>query len=180
MSTFKAYLKKEILESIRQYKYLIIGISILFFAISDPIMMKALPLILKSQNYKGIESMLPTQRGLIMQNYLKDLFQIVNIVIVFCVSGTLGKEIGGLKFIFPYSKGCNPSEMVFAKAVHHIITTVIMVYLGFLANYYYVGVLFKDGKVNFSALLISASLMGLFYAFIISFLTFCSLYALLS
>jgi ABC-2 type transport system permease protein len=49
MITFKAYFKKEIMESKRQYKYIILAVGIIAFAILDPVMLKLLPKILENQ-----------------------------------------------------------------------------------------------------------------------------------
>ena len=49
MRTFKAYFEKEIMESIRQYRYLVLAVGIIVFAILDPLMLKLLPKILANQ-----------------------------------------------------------------------------------------------------------------------------------
>lgn len=168
MSTFKAYFEKEILEYLKQYKYVIIGAVILFFSIADPLMLKALPSIIKSQSNMDLTNLMPKSTSQVFQNYIKDMFQIVNIIIVFTVSGTLGKERSEGKLILPYSKGCNVSGMVLAKFFHHIITTTFFTFVGFTVNYYYVNQLFKVRNVSYNNLMESASLMALYFAINIS------------
>jgi ABC-2 type transport system permease protein len=103
MGTFKAYLKKEIVESIRQYKYIVLLVGILFFAISDPIMMKLLPKILKSQTNGDLSSLFVVSPTIVLQNYIKNLFQLGAMFIVFTAAGSLCDEISTQKLVFPYS-----------------------------------------------------------------------------
>ncbi|HEY5563698.1 MAG TPA: hypothetical protein VIK72_18410 [Clostridiaceae bacterium] len=165
MSTFKAYFKKEIIEAIRTYRYIIIAAVLIFFAISDPILLKLLPSILKSQTQMDISSFLVINEKMALQNYIKDLFQLCNIVIVLVISGTLGKEIKDGKLIFPYSKGSSPAGIVLAKAVHYVIYVGIITFLGFLINYYYVTMLFKNDGITIIQVLISAASLILFFVF---------------
>ena len=147
MPTFKAYLKKEIIEAITQYKYIILAASFLFFAISDPIMVKILPEILKSQLTQGsgdINALLPPITQLTgMQNYIKNLFQIVTLVIIFTTCSGLSDEITTEKLIFPYSKGGLPNGIIFAKLTNYTVALTIFTFMGFLINYFYSGILLK-------------------------------------
>ncbi|MCB2353254.1 hypothetical protein [Clostridium estertheticum] len=178
MATFKAYFKKEILESKTQYKYIILAVSFLFFAISDPIMVKLLPEILKSQLTKGstdISTLLPPLTQLTgMQNYIKDLFQIVTLVIIFTTCGSLSDEITTGKLIFPYSKGSLPTGIVLAKLINYTLALSIFTFIGFSVNYYYSGLLLKGNPVAFSSVLSSATLLSIYYFFIIALVLFCS------
>ena len=178
MFTFKAYFKKEILESKTQYKYIILAVSFLFFAISEPIMVKLLPEILKSQLTKGsadISAFLPPITQLTgMQNYIKDLFQIVTLVIIFTTCGSLSDEITTEKLIFPYSKGSLPIGIVLAKLTNYTLSLSIFTFIGFTVNYYYSGLLLKGNPVAFSSVLSSATLLSIYYFFIITLILFCS------
>ena len=174
MSTFKAYFKKEIIESIRQYKYLIIAIGLIFFAVSDPIMLKMLPSILKGQSNIDISSIMKINGQTALQNYIKDLFQLGNIIVVFTLSGILGKEVSEGKLIFPYTKGCSPVGMVLAKIIHYIIAVTIVTFLGSMVNFYYVNVLFNGNTVSFMGVVYSALCISLFFDFNIILIAFFS------
>lgn len=163
MKTFKAYINKEVTESIRQYRYLILAAGILLFSILDPIMMKLLPNILKNQIKGDISSLIVLTKRSVLQNYIKDLFQIGNIFVIFTFCGTLSDEISSEKFVFPYSKGASPAGIVFAKFINQSFVTIILVILGFSINYYYVNLLFKNDAVPFQGVMIAAALMGLYY-----------------
>lgn len=178
MATFKAYFKKEILESNRQYKYIILGVSFLFFAIADPIMVKLLPEILKSQLIQGsgdISSLLPPITQLTgMQNYIKDLFQIVTLVIIFTTCSGLSDEITSEKLIFPYSKGSLPIGIIFAKLISYALSLTFFTFMGFLVNYYYSGLLLKGNPVAFSSALISAFYLSIYYFYTMTLILFFS------
>ena len=168
MSTFKAYFKKEVIEAIRSYRYIIIAVVLIFFAIADPIMLKLLPTILKSQTKMDLSSIMVINKELALQNYIKDLFQLCNIVIVLVISGTIGKEIKEGKLIFPYSKGSSPAGIVLAKALHYILYISIITFIGFSINYLYVNILFENGGVGFTQVLVSSTCVVLFFLFNIS------------
>lgn len=170
MRTFKAYFKKEVTESIRNYKYLVLGIGLLIFAVLDPIMLKMLPDILKNQVPMDISSLFKVDKAYAATNYIKDLYQIGLLVVVFTYSGTLGDEIWGHKLVFPYSRGASPRAMVLAKFIHHVLAVTIFVFLGFILNYYYACVLFSGGNINISSVLTSAALISAYYIFSISLL----------
>ena len=178
MSTFKAYFKKEVLESKRQYKYIILAVSFIFFAIMDPIMVKLLPELLKSQLTKGsgdISAFLPPMTQLSgMQNYNKDIFQIVTLVIIFTICSGLSDEITTEKLIFPYSKGSLPHGIVLAKLVNYTLAVSIFTFLGLSVNYYYSGLLLKGTSVAFTAVLASAAYLSIYYFYTISLILFFS------
>src|SRR5689334_9294992 len=137
MGTFKAYFKKEILESIRQYRYIVLAVGILFFSIADPIMMKLLPTILKAQLHGDLSSLFVTNRRIVMQSYVKDLFQLGAMFVVFTAANSLSDEISTQKFVFPYAKGSSPWGIVLAKISHYSITIIILTICGFTINHYY-------------------------------------------
>ncbi len=181
MATFKAYLKKEILESSRQYRYIILAAGFLFFAIADPVMIKLLPVILKSQLGSGasdLSALLPPSTQLTgMQNYIKDLFQIANLVVVFTLCGSLSEELSSEKLIFPYSKGSSPYGIVLAKFINYSAVITFLSFISLLINYYYAGILLKGEAVSLYNVLLSACFVSLYFIFTVSLvLLFSSLF----
>lgn len=174
MGTFKAYFKKEILESSRQYRYIIFGAGIILFAILDPIMLKLLPEIMKSQLKGDLSSLFIMTRKAVLQNYIKDLFQLGNLFVIFSLCGTLSDEISLQKLIFPYSKNASAFQMILAKFIHYLIVVCIFVFAGFTLNFYYANLLFKGDTVAFDKVLISACLIILYYSVSISLTIFFS------
>lgn len=174
MPTFNAYFKKEIIESIRQYKYLILAIGIILFAMLDPIMLKVLPLMLKNKIPGDISALIKINFSTAIQNYIKDLSQISFLIVILTLMGILSDEISSHKLLFPYSKGLNPAAMVASKILHYSIVLIIFIFLGFSINYYYADTLFKDNTIPFSKIMFSATLISLFYIYTVILLTFLS------
>lgn len=170
MRTFNAYFKKEILESNRNFKYIIVGLGLIFFAILDPLMLKLLPTILKSQIPVDLQSLFKINRNYAINNYIKDIYQICTIIIIFTFSGTLNEEIWDHKLVFPFSRGASPISIVLSKFLHHNITILVSIFTGFLINYYYVISLFSEGDIDIKKILIAASLIGIYYIFSMSIL----------
>ena len=132
MTTFKAYFKKEIMESKRQYKYIILAIGIIVFAIINPVMLKLLPKILGQQLKGDLSSFIVSTPKAAINDYIKSLFQIGTLFIIFTLGSNLNEEINEEKLIFPYSKGSQPAGIVLAKIIHYTIVVTILTFIGFL------------------------------------------------
>lgn len=174
MTTFKAYFKKEIMESKRQYKYIILAVGIIAFAILDPFMLKLLPKILEKQLQGDLSSLFIATPKSAINNYIKDLFQIGSLFIIFTMASTLNEEINRQKLVFPYSKGSKPIGIVLAKIIHYTIVVTILTFIGFLTCYYYAGILFEGEKASLLGVINSSILMSVYYFFNISLVTFFS------
>ncbi|WP_425448485.1 hypothetical protein [Dethiothermospora halolimnae] len=174
MNSFKAYLKKEIIEGIRSYKYLIIGVSIVLFAILDPLMLKMLPKILENQVSMNIVASIEMTQKMAVQNYMKDLFQIVNIVLALSLMGILADEVKGQTLAFPYSKGVSKTGMVLAKTINYSLVIPIFMFIGFSINYYYSKILFSKDVIDYLQVMKGALLFSSYYIFNISLIVLLS------
>ncbi len=168
MWTFKAYFKKEFIEAVRQYKYIMLAAGILLFALLDPIMLKLLPDILKSQLPADISALLVTTQKTAVQGYIKDLNQIGLLFVIFIFSGTLSDEIYNQKLVFPYSKGARPESIVLAKFINYSLAVSFFTSIGFLVNYYYVTILFSKDPLDFINLIPSMILVTVYFIFNVS------------
>lgn len=172
MGTFRAYVKKEMIESWRQYRYLVLGIGFILFAILDPVMLKMLPYLMKSQIPPELASVIslnfsPLQA---VQNYLNDLVEIVPIFTLLGMMGIFADELREQRLVLPYSRGARASGMVLAKYVHYALFIVCAILLGFLLNMFYANILFAGDKVAIGEMLLSALLYCIFYLFTVAFL----------
>ncbi len=175
MKSFKAYFKKEIMESIRSHKYLILFIGLIFWALLDPLMLKLLPLMLKSYLPPELTAQFSTfTRDTAFQTFLKDLFQIGTLFVAFTLMGIISNEVFYKKLVFPYSRGVKPEGIVLAKYIHYSVTISIFIVIAFLTNYFYLNRLFSGGILSIS-LVLEASVLYIFYfAFLLSFLLYLS------
>lgn len=175
MGTFKAYFKKEIMESIRQYRYLLLAVGTVVFAgIASPIMMKLLPVILKGQVEGDIGALFNLTKQMVYSNYSNDLFETSSIFVFFGLAGIMGEEISSSKLVFPFLKGARHWQVILAKALHYIFTLSILILLGAVISYYYIGIMFEGDSISFGSYIISSLLVSLYYSFFIMLLIFIS------
>ncbi|MBE3114046.1 MAG: ABC transporter permease [Actinobacteria bacterium] len=171
MRSFKAYFKKEILESVRTNKYLILFIGTIFWALLDPLMLKLLPLLMKNYLPPDIAIMFSTfTRDTAFKTFLNDLFQIGTLFIAFTLMGLLSNEVSLKKLVFPYSRGANPAGVVLAKYIHYAVTISFFILIAFLTNYFYVNSLFIGGILSIEIVLKSSLLYILYYSVLLSIL----------
>jgi len=174
MNTFKAYIKKEILESLREYKYLIITLGIIIFAISGPVMVKLMPVILKSQPGIAISSEKFMNIQYCLQSFISSLYQISIMFIVFTVCTSIGEEITLQKLVFPYSKGASPMFIVISKFINYSVPVLLVTTAGIFINHYYSSVLFINLDVATSKLFIISLFISLYFIFNIALVLFLS------
>jgi len=175
MGSFKAYFIKEIKESIRNHKYLILAVGFIFWALLDPLMLKLLPLLLKNYMPVDVSVLFSTfTRDTAFQTFLKDLFQIGSLFIIFTLMGIISNEVYSKNLVFPYSRGLKPAGMVIAKYIHYLITISLFILIAFLTNYLYIIRLFSGGLLSISIVFKSSLLYILYYAVLLSFLLYLS------
>jgi ABC-2 type transport system permease protein len=175
MGTFKAYFKKEIMESLRQYRYLLLAVGTVVFAgIASPIMMKLLPVILKGQFEGDINTLFKVTKQMVYSSYSNDIFETSSIFIFFGLSGIMSEEISASRLTFPYLKGARPWQIVSAKALHYILTLSILIMLGAVISYFYIGIMFEGANISLNSYMTSSILICLYYAFFLMLLTYVS------
>ncbi|NMB97843.1 MAG: ABC transporter permease subunit [Clostridiaceae bacterium] len=171
LSNIKAYAKKEFIEGIRTYKFLILAIGALFFTIADPIMLKIMPEILKSQ-VQGIDlsSMIELNQEVAMKNFSKDLHQIFTMIVAFTLMSIVSGERKDKTFTIPVSMGCSIRSILTGKMLTYGTYILVLTIVGMFAAYYYSGIIFEPGIITLKAVLKSGILFGLFFMFVISIL----------
>lgn len=173
--TFKAYFRKEFVEGIRQYRYLIFAIGIILFAILDPIMLKLLPSFISNKIPNNLITRLfkfnPRDA---LANYIKDLFQISTLFIIFSNAGSINEEIYSQKIVLPFSKGANKIQIVLAKYFNTAIAICFFLFIGLTLNQYYANLLFEGQKLSFSHIICVFYLLCIYYLFVISLTLFFS------
>ena len=164
MGTFIAYFRKEVLESSRQSKYLILIAFFGFFAIANPIMLRLLPHILESQMPGFPPELMQFDAAYSVQNYMKSIYQLGNMVIAFTLMGILAEERTRGKLVFPVSQGASLVGLVLAKLAHYVLVVAGITFVAMLLNYYYSVVLFPEGAPGVNAACISAALLAAYFA----------------
>ena len=173
MNSFKNAIIKEMIEGVRNYKFLIITAGILFFAIFDPILVKIMPDILASQA-EGVDfSMIMelTQRAALRQ-YMDDLYQLTSLVFAFGLMGITAGEIKDKYLIMPYCSGLKHKTLVLSKLLVYSISSIVISIFGFYITYYYSGIIFEKQIYKIEIVYRSGFLFGLYFTFLISLIMF--------
>jgi len=169
MMTFKAYLKKEFLEGIRQYKYIALATGIILFSILDPVMLKLLPSFVSNKIPANlIHQLFEFKPKDALANYIKDLFQIGTLFIIFTAAGSINEEVYSQKIVFPLTKGASKSQIVMAKFLHFSAAVCLFLIVGLFLDQYYANLLFEGQKIAVSDIVPVYFLLCIYYLFVIS------------
>ncbi len=171
----KACIKKEFLDGIRNYRFLVIVVSFLFFAILDPVMSKfILPEIMKSQfpglPEEALASLMDNSQIGIIRTYLNDVFQIGMLVVILTLSGVVAQEINQKTIIFPVTSGKKFHQILISKFIVYGIVLMVSAVFCAMVNYLYTGVLFGFDMTSPVPVLRAGFLQGFYMLFLLSLL----------
>jgi ABC-2 type transport system permease protein len=171
MQTFRQYFKKEVLEALRTNKYIILFVGTIFWALMDPLLLKLLPILLKSSLPVDMTSLLPElNRDAAFVNFAGDLFEIGTLFFGFTLMGLLANEIRFKKLIFPRVSGARPAGIVLAKYIHYAVVLIVFILISFLTNYFYTVQLFEGGILSMGIVLWAAVLYSIYYCVLLALL----------
>lgn len=177
-NSFKTYVKKEIIEGMRTKKFLVLAIGVLFFALSDPIMLKLMPEILKNEMQGADLSMLfELSQKAALDSYTSNLFQLSTLIIVLSMMGIITKERSDKTLTIPVSMGCSINGIVLAKLLVYGIFIILINVIGMLIAFYYSGIIFGFTYGSLFAAAVSGAVYGLFFVFALSVLILASSFA---
>ena len=175
MQTFRQYFRKEALEALRTNKYIILFVGTIFWALMDPLLLKLLPILLRSSLPIDMTSLLPElNRDIAFANFAGDLFEIGTLFFGFTLMGLLANEIRFKKLIFPRVSGARPAGIVLAKYIHYAIVLIIFIIIAFLTNYFYTTQLFEGGVLSIGIVMRAAVLYAVYYCVLLAILLFLS------
>jgi len=175
MQTFRHYFKKEALEALRTNKYIILFVGTIFWALMDPLLLKLLPILLRSSLPIDMTSLLPgLNRDTAFANFAGDLFEIGTLFFGFTLMGLLANEIRFKKLIFPRVRGARFGGIVLAKYIHYSLVLIIFIFIAFLTNYFYTVQLFEGGMLSINMVLRAAVLYSVYYCVLLAILLFLS------
>lgn len=169
MNSFSAYLWKEIIELFRSKKIIIFGIAYLFFAMLDPVMIKILPEILKSQMGNADPESFGFSATQIsaLSTYAKDMFQTISIVVALTLMGLTASEINNKTVILPKIVGLSMRGFVAAKIVVYSAFLSIITIIGFMVSFFYAGLLFPNSQtISFLNTFLSSLLFSVHFIFL--------------
>ena len=171
MSNYIAFLGKELIESIRTYKLLILLSVFFIFGILNPLAAKMLPDLLDILMTEGISITLaePTAFDSWTQ-FFKNITQMGFIVMVVVFSGILGTELSKGTLINMLTKGLSRGTVILSKYTSMALIWTMSITISFLVTWGYTIYLFPgDEVVN---LLFSVFCLWLFGIFLLALLMF--------
>lgn len=176
MRGFLAFTKKEFLEQLRTYRWLIVLAVFFLFGMMSPLLAKLTPDILSSMDMGGIKLELPKPTLMdAYAQYFKNMTQMGILVVLLVFGGLLSNELVKGTLVNILSKGLSRAAVLLSKYT----AAVILWSLGFLlsaaVNYAYTVYLFKDGSAP--NLMFSLFCLWLFGCFIIALILLSSVAA---
>ena len=97
------HILKEIIEAIRTNKYLILFIGSVFWALMAPLILKLLPLLLKSLPVDISTVLEGFNRDAAYLSFLGDFFEVGTLFFAFTLMGIVSNEVYYRRLVFPYS-----------------------------------------------------------------------------
>ena len=142
MNHFAVFFKKELKESVKTYKLLLLGIVFLILGIMNPLVAKLTPDLLASFLPEGMSITIPEPSSLdSWAQFFKNIQQMGLIVVLLVFSGVLTNELSRGTLVLLLTKGLPRQTVILAKyaamlvlwtmsvAISHVVTWVYTVYL---------------------------------------------------
>ncbi|NLG81042.1 MAG: ABC transporter permease [Bacilli bacterium] len=145
MNRYLAFFKKEIIEYIRTYKLLIMLIVFAIFGITNPLIAKLLPEIMKNLATDGFVITLPDPTAYdAWTQFFKNATQMGFIVTLILFSGVLSSEYSKGTLINLLTKGLSRTTVILTKYFSMVLVWTICIILCFILTYGYTVYLFPN------------------------------------
>jgi ABC-2 type transport system permease protein len=173
MRNYIAFTKKELLESVRTYKLLIMLIVFFIFGIMSPLAAKMMPEILGSVMPEGLTVTLSEPAAIdSWTQFFKNVSQMGLVVTVIVFSEILGAELSKGTLINMLTKGLSRSTIILSKYTAMTMIWTVSYAAAFIVTWGYTVYLFPDDGI--SNLLFSVFCLWLFGMFLLAILLFAS------
>lgn len=137
MNSFKSYVYKEFIEGVRSYRFLILSLGIFFFAIFDPVMLKLVPVIMKSQIPADLSGLFNFTAAAAVESFLGEIFEITSLVVALTLMGILAREREHRSLVIPYCTGARFPGLILAKiAVYSSLMVLVLIPSVFISRVY--------------------------------------------
>ena len=174
-SRFLPLLKKESLEIIRTYKFLILAAVFLFFGLASPLAARFMPQFLESMNKQMnivIQIPTPTYKDAVLQ-FTKNISQMISFVLFFLCMGLVATEKSSGTAVFVLVKPVSRAKFVLAKLVVLWLAVLICHVAAALFCYFYTLVLF--GELPLLPFLITNGILILYLLWLVTLIAFFSM-----
>jgi ABC-2 type transport system permease protein len=149
MRGFYAFTKKEFLEQLRTYKWLIMLAVFFLFGMMSPLLAKLMPEIFAGMKIEGMEIVIPEPTVLdAYSQFFKNLTQMGILVLLLVFGGTLSNELMKGTLINILAKGLPRHTVILAKYFASVALWTTGYLLSVLTTYGYTEYLFEDTTVQ--------------------------------
>ncbi len=173
MKQYFVFLKKELLESLRNFKFYLLLTIFTIFGILSPLTAKLMPLIMKMAMPKELNITLPEPSGMdSWQQFFKNIQQLGLFVVVLMFAGILVQELTKGTLINLLTKGLSRKVVIFAKFSVMVLLWTMSIFLSFGVTYAYNLYYFPQDIVSYLGF--SVMCLWLFGIFLISLILLAS------
>lgn len=171
MKSYIAFLKKEIMEQVRTYRFLILITVFFIFGVISPITAKLMPEIATSFMPEGFNLIIPEPTAIdSWTQFFKNTTQMGLILIAIIFSTSLSKEVSKGTLINMLTKGLSRTTVILAKLTAMVVNFTISLALAFIVCLWYTVYLFgSEGVYNIGFSLFCSWLFGVFLLSILLF-----------
>lgn len=170
MRNYLAFMRKELIEGIRNYKAIILIAVFVIFGIMNPLFAKLMPELLSSLGGDGFAIQVPDPTALdSWTQFFKNVSQMGFLVLLILYSGIISSEISKGTLINMLTKGLSRTTVILAKYSMLILTWTLSYALCLLVTWGYTVYLFPDN--NADNLVFAVVILWLFGVLLISIQT---------
>ncbi|MCD2345685.1 ABC transporter permease [Clostridium guangxiense] len=167
MRNYIAFLKKELLESVRTYKFFVIIAVFFAFGMMSPLAAKLMPKLISYAQKDGMKISMPEPAAIdSWKQFFKNISGMGIIVTALIFSGVLANELSRGTLINMLTKGLNRSTVIISKFTAMIIIWTTSYALAFTMAFIYTAYLFKNHQMH--NLLFSIFCLWLFGVFLLA------------
>jgi len=166
MNNFMAWINKEWIEATRTFRLVALGSTFIAFAFLNPILLKMLPAILKSQS-PGVDfsAIFEMSQREALRSYLDSLYEIGSFVVVLALMGSIPNEFSKGTLVIPFTSGAKIRNVYLSKLVINGTALFAFSIAGASIANAYSAILFGTDFASFAPALKAGFLYGLYFVF---------------
>ncbi|MCH4169864.1 MAG: ABC transporter permease [Lactobacillus sp.] len=150
MATLPTMLKKELLETWRTYRFLILAVVVLIFALMSPLIAKLTPDIMKMSFGKTLQLAIPKPTSIdSWTQFYKNMTQMGIFVVAILFGGTMSQELSRGTLVNLVTKGLPRWVVAVSKYISLVVQWSVALTASFLVTWGYTAYYFPDAKTPY-------------------------------
>ena len=182
MNSFILFFKKEIIESIKTVKGVVLAIIFLFVGISSPLLAKLTPEILKLASDDATQEMMDMLSGLIppadtVSSYAQfygNFTQIGLLALIIVFAGIVANEKSKNTASYILTQNISRRQFILSKFASCAVFTIVSVIIAMACQILYTNILFDDKNILFQNVMLYSVMLFLYLIFILTIVMFSS------